>query len=325
MNDLQPDYDPLDDEELPTPKEYKPGSGRLGIVLAIGVCALGVGFGVSQYSAVKKEGARQQALEQIRREYLERASLALTMADPGRYEEERRALFKWYFNALTNHSNKYPEAKDYFRFEKELKKKGGSEAASYEKRYQLIKSFWERMSSGKYIPVFTAFDQGIRFDIYKLETLTLSDGDPGVRLYFALYGVQRQWGEEQTSSGGRLLRMRVNTRFDGFRVDGRDEAGKPKFEMSLGSGEPFNINHPERFIEEFPPAMVLGYYEIPRIPSVAAAVEMAFQIGTRSVVSGQEVQGNFVWKMTDDMPKELKLPSGQEWKNAEKKVIENSD
>lgn len=321
MNEMQPYSDPLDDEEL-SPRARTSGGGKT-ILLAIAAIVIVVAAGISytMFSTAKKDAGRHQEFDQVRREYLERAPLALTMADPGRYEEERRALFKWYLNALTNHYNKYPDDKDYFRFEKELKSKKNTDTAAYEKRYGLIKSFWEMMSAGKYIPVFTAFDQGIRFDVYRLETTTL-DGEPSVRLHFALYGIQRQWSEDQTG-GNRVLRMRVNTRFEEFKVEGRDETGKPKLEMSLGSGEPFNINYPERFIEEFPPAMLLGYYEIPRIPKVAS-VEMTFQIGTRSVVSGQEVQGNFVWKM-NDMPSELALPGGQEWKNAEKRIIENTE
>lgn len=322
MNEIQPYSDPLD-EDLPPPQEHRTSGGKNTILIAIAVILLAVVGGVSysQLTNAKKEGARQQDFDQIRREYLERSSLALTMVDSGRYEEERRALFKWYFNALTSHYNKYPENLDYARFEKELKGKRAADAAPYEKRYQLVKTFWEMSAAGKYIPVFTAFDQGIRFDIYRLETTTL-DGEPSVKLHFALYGIQRQWTEDQ-ANGNRVLRMRVNTRFEEFKVDGRDEAGKPRLEMSLGSGEPFNVNHPERFIEEFPPAMIIGYYEIPRIPQVAS-LEMTFQIGTRSVVSGQEVQGNFVWKM-EEMPSELRLPVGQEWKNAEKRIIENAD
>lgn len=322
MNEMQPYSEPLD-EEFPLAQDQRTPRGKNTLLIAIAVILLAVVGGVSysSLSDAKREGARHLGFDQIRREYLERAPLALTMADPGRYEEERRALFKWYFNALTSHYNKYPEAMDYARFEKELKSKRGSDAAPYEKRYQLVKAFWETISAGKYIPIFTAFDQGIRFDIYRLETTTL-DGEPAVKLHFALYGIQRQWTEDQ-ANGNRVLRMRVNTRFEEFKVDGRDEAGKPKLEMSLGSGEPFNVNYPERFIEEFPPAMILGYYEIPRIPQVAS-LEMTFQIGTRSVVSGQEVQGNFVWKMAE-MPSELKLPVGQEWKNAEKRIIENAD
>ncbi len=322
MNDTQPFIPPQDDDFAPPPQSGQSG-GKSTLLVGVGVILLAaLGFvAYTQIEAAKDEGARQQSIDQVRREYLERATLALTMVDPGRYEEERRALFKWYLNALTTHYNKYPEHLDYARFEKELSRMGGDKAAPYEKRYQIIKSFWEMISAGKYIPVFTAHDQGLRFDIYRMETTTL-DGEPAVRLHFALYGVQRQWTEEQSNSG-RLLRMRVNARYEEFRVDGRDEAGKPKLEMSLGSGEPFNINHPERFIEEFPPAMVVGYYEIPRIPEVAA-LEMNFQIGTRSVVSGQEVLGNFVWKMAE-MPDELKLPAGREWKDAERRIIESDE
>lgn len=327
--------DPMMDEEQPFggqqaeafAGEQQKGTENRGsriplVLLAAAVLAIGY-IVLAVLPAAREEGARNADLERIRREYLERTPVALCMSDPGRYEEERRALFKWYVNALTDHGNKFPGSFEPKRFEKELAKKGPSEKPLYEKRYSLLRDFWDMMAAGKYMPVFTAFDQGIRFDIYRLETGTL-DGEPSVKLHFALYGIQRQWTEDQQSGGGRVFKMRVNSRFEQFNVDGRDASGKPKVSMSLGSGEPFNVNHPERFIEEFPPSMVVGYYEIPRIPDVAASVEMTFSIGTRSVVSGQETQGSFVWKM-DEMPAELKLPSGQEWKNAEKRIVESSD
>ena len=68
---------------------------------------------------------------------------------------------------------------------------------------------------------------------------------------------------------------------------------------------------------------MLGYYEIPRLPE-ADKVELEFSIGTRSVVSGLEGLGTFSWTMSSaEMPPELKLPSGQEWKNAETRVVES--
>ena len=87
-----------------------------------------------------------------------------------------------------------------------------------------------------------------------------------------------------------------------------DDKGKQKSEMSIAGGEPFNVNYPERFIEEFPPAVVLGYYEIPRLPE-APTVEVSFAIGTRSVPSGLSNLGEFKWKLDSaDVPQALKLP-----------------
>lgn len=266
----------------------------------------------------QREGAQTTEMEKLRKEYLERATFAMGVKDAGLYGEERRALFKWYKNRLTEHENKFPGSVNIERFEAELKKKNGREAELYEKRYELVKAFWALVSSGKYIPEFTAQDQGLRLDIYRLEPVTVA-GSSMVRMHFALYGVQRQWLDEQ-KNGMHIWRMRTNMRFEQFRVDGYDASGKQKFEMSTGSGEPFNVNYPERFVAEFPPAMVIGYYEIPQIPA-ADSVVLTFNIGTRSVVSGQEILATFKWSLKE-LPRELTMPNGQTWKDAEVRVVE---
>lgn len=310
---------------MPLEQQGGPGNRQAAIIASVVVLAL---FGAFVFlfllPKANKAGAQAADMEKIRKEYMERAVFAMGVKDPGRYAEERRALFKWYRNQLTEHENKYPGSVDATRYEAELKKKSGPEAEMYENRYGVAKEFWGLVESGKYMPEFTAYDQGLRFDVYRLEPTTV-EGGPGVRLHFALYGVQRQWVDEQ-NNGAHIWHMRANMRFDRFSVEGRDAADKLKFEMSTqgGGGEPFNIKYPEMVIEEFPPATVIGYYEIPRIPAGADKVEIAFGIGTRSVVSGQESMGEFKWVMKD-LPKDLRMPDGQTWQNAEVRVVESEE
>jgi hypothetical protein len=87
------------------------------------------------------------------------------------------------------------------------------------------------------------------------------------------------------------------------------------------TGEPFKIDNPERFIEEFPPDIVFGYYDLPKIPADVATAELTFDIGTRSVLTGEEIATKFVWKQ-QPAPAEWKLPAGAAWEGAQEQVRE---
>jgi hypothetical protein len=293
---------------------------KLVVVLAV---LLGGGFyAMRKVNTTKEEAEHKLGLERIRKEYLERAPMARLMAEPARYEDEQRAVWKWYFNELTDHYNRFPDRKNYERFldeliEKKTKKKvKEQEFAQYEERYKLVKEYWELMEGGKYMPIFTALDKGLRFDVYEIRPIP-DPREPRVRLYFTIHGVQRKWNEEQTGAA-RIRKLTVNANYGDVQFKGVDEAGKPSVEFKA-SCEPFSVDNPERFIEEFPPGLVLGYYELPKIPALVAKAELAFEIGTRSVISGEEVMGKFVWNLAP-LPSEWRLPASAGWDGAQEQV-----
>ncbi|HCF58851.1 MAG TPA: hypothetical protein DFS52_12780 [Myxococcales bacterium] len=295
---------------------------KLVIVLAVLLGA--AGFGVSKYQSKTSEYDHKLGLERIRKEFLERAPFARLMPGQERYQEEQRALWKWYFDELTGHYNKYPGLKNYERFLDELierktkRKIKEQEFAQYEERYELVKSYWDTMQAGKYLPVFTGLDNGLRFDIYEMRPIP-DAREPRVRLQFTLLGTQRKWNVESSSGGGRIMKMNVNASFHELVFKGFDAEGKPAREMRA-SGDPFKLDYPERFIDEFPPGVVIGYYELPRVPSVVTKAELSFEIATRSVISGEEIVGRFTWKL-DPVPEELKLPPGMAWEGAEEQIL----
>ena len=115
------------------------------------------------------------------------------------------------------------------------------------------------------------------------------------------------------------MRLTVNANFREMVFSGQDPDGKPIREMRA-SGEPYKIENPERFIEEFPPGIVFGYYDLPKIPAEVATAELTFDIATRSVLTGEEVAAKFVWKQP--VPAEWKLPAGAGWEGAQEQVRE---
>lgn len=289
---------------------------KLAIVLVI---LVGGGyFGLTNYRAKKTEYENKLGLERIRREWLERQPLARLMPDAEKYRFEQLQLFKWYFNELTEHYNKFQGLKNYERFSDDLelrkrqKKIKDNEYAPYAERYKLTFDLWEAMRTGKYETIFTAQDRGLRFDVYRQETA----GDK-LRLYYALYGTQRKWTAD-TTSGPKILKLTVNANFHSLSFSGLDADGKEirKFDAT---GEPYKIDNPERFIEEFPPGIVFGYYDLPKIPSEVITAELTFDIATRSVLSGEEVPAKFVWKQP--LPADWK---GGNWGDAQEQVREEA-
>jgi hypothetical protein len=294
---------------------------KLAIVLVL--LLGGIWLGVSSFRSKTDGFDSKLGLESIRQEFLERAPFARLLPEQARYEDEQRALWKWYFNALNEHYNKFPGQKNYERYVDDLlaRKRAGKikeqEMAQREERYELVKGYWKTMEEGKYMPVFSGLDNGLRFDIYEVKPIP-DAREPRIRMAFTLLGAQRKWNED-TSSGARIKKMSVNASFRELVFKGLDESDKVLTEMRA-SGDPFKIDYPETYIDEFPPGIVIGYYELPKIPSDVQKAELSFEISTRSVISGEEVTGKFVWKLP--VPAEWKLPPGTAWEGAQEQVRE---
>lgn len=297
---------------------------KLGIVL---VALIGVGgYVMHSFRSKNVEAEHRLDLERIRREYLEREPLARLIPDPERYRIERQQLTKWYFNELTDHYNRFPAFKGYDRFMADLEERKRSrkvrdqEYTQYAERFKVTKALWERFKSGKYDPAFTAQQNGLRFDVYDVQAV-LDPKEPKLRFSFALYGAQRKWSMDSTS-GAKVMRLNVNAAFHELVFSGLDANGKSIREMRA-SGDPFKVDNGERFIEEFPPGTVFGSYDLPKIPAEVVNAELTFDISTRSVLTGEEMGGKFVWKLP--VPADWKLPQGASWEGAQEQVREQPE
>ncbi len=289
---------------------------RLAVLL--GVAAAVGGFTYRTWTLQAGELRHQLDLERIRKEFLERDALARAVGEPPRYKEEIRAVLKWYFAELTEHYNRFPAFRNYEKFQDEMadKRKGKKvkelELAQYEDRYRATKALWDVARAGKYDPAFTAGDRGLRFDV--LDAQPVPDAkEPRLRFNFALWGAQRKWIEE-AAAGVRVRKLSVSANFQELVFKGLDAAEKPITEMRV-SGDPFRVESPERFIDAFPPGAVVGYYDVPKVPNEVVTAELSFGVATRSMVTGEEVAGRFVWRLP--VPAEWKLPPGTQWEGAQ--------
>ncbi len=294
---------------------------KLAVLLAVALAG-GV-FAYRGWTTQSGELRHQLDLERIRRDFEQRDALARAIADPPRYNDEIRAVLKAYFADLTEHYNRFPALRNYERFEGEMaeKRKGKKlkeqELAQYDERYKVVKSIWDAARTGKYDPVFSGGDRNLRFDIVDVQPVADAK-EPRLRLTFALWGAQRKWVDD-SAAGVKLRKLSVSASFHEMVVQGLDSAEKPITEIRA-SGDPFKVENPERFIEEFPPGAVLGYYEIPKIPAEVVTTELTFALATRSVLTGEEAAAKAVWKLP--VPAEWRLPPGVKWEGAQEQVRE---
>ena len=162
------------------------------------------------------------------------------------------------------------------------------------------------MRSGKYAPVWTATDKGMRLDVLSSDVVMVL-GQPQVRLQLVLWGAQRELTEDNNKRKKMVTSASFNTKWVL-----NDDKGKLIGEMQAGDPS-MKIDFPERFIAEFPPQMVLGHYDMDMVPANVTKMDITFTVGSRSA-SGGDANATYNWKL--DVPSEWKLRPGEEWKGA---------
>lgn len=302
----------------------------LGAALVIGLAVVAI----NHHSDVKTEYDFQLAREAVRTEFLERAPAVRGVPDPAGYEDEQRNLLRWYFGALAELYNKYPQfrgADEKYLAELEaLKVAGklkGEEFDQKKANYEMVKEYWTTMKDGKYAAAMTGTDASLRMDFLEF-TPAMVEGQKGIKGRFVLWGAPRRRVEEKVAGG--LVQKKVETPVSFGDVSLKmvpakdDKAPKVKapppkegattgFEFSFGlPAGPYNP-YPERQIEDFPPMAFLGSFAFPLLPYEAANAEIDMTITGRSA-SGRDVVANLKW--TREIPPEWRLKEGEKWEGA---------
>jgi hypothetical protein len=311
---------------------------RLLVILGIGVG--GAYFGLTRYQKLKIEDEHKLDLARIQREYLERSNWVNDVPDPEKYREERAGLMKWYFTQLTDHYNRYPAFKDYYKVAaelgakpntgpkkgKELAKKPESAAdlALKSQYYELTKSVFDSLKDGSYNPVFTTSSNSLRFDIYKISRVNGSEG-PKLRFDVVLWGAQRRMERETQATGNTISHMVTAASFNAmnFKFFCKDEKAKAKekdkeadkvcAEMNVTGDPEIKVDYPERWIEEFPPQAVIGFYDFDPLPPDPIKMQLEVLVTSRSG-SGMDIPGSF--KFETPVDSNWKLAAGEAWKGA---------
>ena len=296
------------------------------MIRLLALCAV---FGVGAYYSfttihtLKIEKANAAELAAIHQEWLERANWVNEVPEAEKYKDERNGLAKWYFDALQDHYNRFPTAdRNYYREEEELsgkataaggkKKKAKAEDVELKKQYyDLVKATFNSLKDRSYSPVYTANSNSLRLDLVKIAKR--GDGQKGFRIDLVLWGAQRQMQHDRQASGETISKMNTAAGFSGMNIKLFDEKGKVAAEMPVSGDPEIKVDYPERWIEEFPPQAVIGYYNLPPVPSNAVKMELTMNVSSRSP-NGADISGNFKWDINVDP--EWKLAPGETWEGA---------
>jgi hypothetical protein len=270
-------------------------------VAVIGIIAVSINA-YQKYRAKMLESERELNWARIEREYLERVGWI------------RRRFHQ------TSHFDDYLV---------ELQKKTDKEQVAEKKAsYAYVRGVFDSMRDGKYEPLFSASDKGMRLDVVSASVKNVM-GKPQIQLAIVLWGAQRELRDESIASGSVVVtnRRRMYTSAQ-FNVNWKllDEQGTFLGEVKLDGDPTMKVEYPERFIAEFPPQMVLGYFPNDLLPNEieqshkpipVSKLEIAFTVASRAP-SGGDAVANFVWKL--NAPQEWKLGPGEKWVGAEESV-----
>jgi hypothetical protein len=278
-----------------------------GIIVIIGGILIAAVMTYRTSSAKALEAQREADFTRLQKDYLERVGWIRTNPDPASYGQEINSFFKTYFEQVSSHQNRYRLSKEFDAYLDELESRGGKDERAQDKKafYDYTRKVFDQMREGRYKPVWSATDKGMRLDVLSSDVVMVMN-KPQVRLQLVLWGAQR---EERLD--GKMKKMVTSASFK-TQWKLTDEKGKLVGEMN-GDDPSMKVDFPERFIAEFPPQMVLGHYELDLVPASVARMDVTFQVATRGL-TGSSVMANYVWKL--DVPAEWKLAPGEKWDGA---------
>jgi hypothetical protein len=261
---------------------------------------------------------REASAARLQRDYLERVGLLRAQPDEQAYREDVASFLRWYFGEVETHRKKFGGSKDHDEYLTELEARAAKQKddnlALKKAYYGQVKATFDLMREGKYRPAFTATDKGMRLDLLPASVQAVA-GAPRVVVPVVLWGASR----EERLDERNLRRVTASASFDA-QVRLLDARGKVVAEMPISGGPDLRVEHPERYVREFPPQVVLGRYELPLLPAQVVKLEATIRV-TSKPPYGRASEASYAWKL--DVPAEWKLRAGEAWDGAE--TVERAD
>lgn len=283
------------------------------VVLPAGLAVFGAVRLVSMMRS--RQDAAEARLERARlkRDFTERAQVAKAVP-PDRLAEwqgEVTALSRWYFAELQAIRNRHPsepprptaveaaEAEQPGKLKKERREQLEDFQRYAESRLALLRD-------GSYAVRASSAAEGLRLDLLAVEPGKGPEGNPALRIDFALWGAPR-YVERERSGDKTITRNVVPITFRRIAFAFLDPAGKLYGEMS-GAGEPYQkLADPERFADDFPPGVLFGTWWVDLFPREAAKVKLELALDVRAP-SGAARPAAF--EVALPVPEAWKLPPG---------------
>ena len=296
----------------------------LFLVVILGFSAATV-VGYRRATEAQAQAARELAALRLRAETLERVGWIRSNPDGDAYKTDVKGFLRWYFDQVSANQAKYggnPAFDDYLKeLDAQAKAKPldlpqlpdgrprGPMANPVNRKafWEWEKAMFDRMRTGKYAPVLTGTDKGLRLDIVSADVVMVGN-KPKIRFPLVLWGAQRETREEEQHGHKRVLTWAEFATT--FRL--LDDKGKLYGEMSTGNPGMRN-DYPERLIAEFPPQTVLGQYELDPVPATVSVMEMLVAVRSHAPTGG-DINAQYSWKVP--VPDDWKLKPGETWEGA---------
>ncbi|ATB48445.1 hypothetical protein [Corallococcus macrosporus] len=282
-----------------------------GVIVIVAGVLLGAVMSYRSASGRALEAQREADQQRIHAEYLERVGWMRSNPDEASYRDELKPFFKNYFEQVDDHLTRFQgntKFDDYLLELEQREERGAKDDRANDRKafYEYARKTFDSMREGRYRPVWTATDKGMRLDLISSDVVMVL-GKPQIRLQLAVWGAQRTLKDD-----GKVLKMVTSAAFDTvWKLT--DAKGKLLGEMR-GADPSMKIDHPERFIKAFPPQMVLGHYDLDLLPNEVSKMEMTINL-TSSAASGGTATSTYVWKV-DEVPSDWKLGAGESWEGA---------
>ena len=169
----------------------------MGVVIAAIAVLAAFAWMKSESNAREAQQERELDASRIQREYLERVGWMRSNPDDASYRTELPGFFKVYFKDVSDHLARFGGNKDFDDYLNEpLGEKAPKDAAAQRKaRFEFEKRLFDQMREGKYAPLWTATDKGLRLDVVSAD-VKMAGGHPVVRFETVLWGAQRGVKEE---------------------------------------------------------------------------------------------------------------------------------
>ena len=294
-----------------------------GIIVAIIGVTAAIFWTMRKWDMKTAEAQREQAYLKLKADYLERIAWLRVVPDEKPYKDEISTMLRWYFKEVTDLMNRHGGNRkfdDYLEELEEKSKKGkydeyaqpGKDRTDEKKAvYEYTRKVFDLMKSGNYAPYWTGTSNGIRMDLLSADTMMV-DGEQKIHLPLVVWGLPR----DERVDDKNIRRVQVNASFR-FNWKLFDEKGKLLGEMPGEGGPDSRVDWPERYIKLFPPMVVLGHYDVEKLPAEVKNVEITFTISARSPTGG-DINASYLWKL--EPPAAWKLGAGEAWKGAQESI-----
>lgn len=286
-----------------------------GIIVALVAVVVAIVFTMRKFTEKTTEAAREQNLLRLRGDYLERVGWVRINPDEKAYRDEVTTFLRWYFKEVNDHLNRFNGNRDFTEYLQELdergkKGKGDEKLEELKAKYEYTRRVFDLLKGGTYSPYWTATDKGVRLDILSASTQKIGVEEK-IHMPLVIWGIPRE--ERTDEKGVRRVTASANVKFNWRFLD---EKEKLVAEMP-GEGMDSRIDWPDRYIKFFPQGIVLGQWDIDKVPENVKTAEITFNISTRSPTGG-DIQAAYSWKLP--VPAEWKMGVGETWKGAQDSI-----